>query len=275
NEPSSTTIASESSTSTSEIQTDTSEPSQLEVFVLNYLQNQEISTIPTRILKLNPCSICQRKYIMQAETEPPLTCSSCNIIIELTKEEAVLISGKYHLQKKQTDTGQGNEELITSLGLVEGGSHARQGSQSKQVTMQDQATSPIVIEDDTSENNDNERTPDASNRSANPLRRLPRHSSRQSVTSGNNNHEHNILQGLLQELSTPVRGESIENNEVAEDDSEASMSKTLTRLFQKVYRAETRATKAIQEEISCWYYYEKAYKERVEEIKNARRGISD
>ncbi|PKK61814.1 hypothetical protein RhiirC2_760298 [Rhizophagus irregularis] len=174
--------------------------------------------------------------------------------------------------------------------------------------MQDQVTSPIVIEDDASENNDDERTPDASNRSANvqdnpentpnensgndsqdsatndgnnntaqnrPLRRSPRHSSRQSVTSGNNNREHNILQGLLQELSTPVRGETIENNEVAEDDSEASMPKTLARLFQKACRAETRATKAIQEEISCWYYYGKAYEERVEEIKNARRGVSD
>ena len=333
-EPSSTTIASEPSTSTSEIQTNTPEPSQLEVLALNYLRNQEISTIPTRIPKLNPCSICQRvilkfrfqsfavldceylfhrqcleKYIMQAETEPPLTCPSCNVIIELTREEAVLASGKYHLQKKQTDTGQDDEELMASLGLVEGGSRAGQGSQSKQVTMQDQATSPIVIEDDASENNDDERTPDASNRSANlqdnpedipnensgndsqdsatndgnnnntaqnrPLRRSPRHSTRQSATSGNNNREHNILQGLLQELSTPVRGESIENNEVAEDDSEASKPKTLARLFQKACRAETRATKAIQEEISCWYYYGKAYEERVEEIKNARRGVSD
>src|SRR5436190_24379829 len=125
-EPSSTTIASEPSTSTSEIQTDTSEPSQLKVLALNYLRNQEISTILTRILKLNPCSICQRvilkfrfqsfvvmdcehlfhrlcleKYIMQAETDPfTLTCPSCNITIELTREEAVLVSGKYYLQKK-------------------------------------------------------------------------------------------------------------------------------------------------------------------------------
>src|SRR5437764_4539606 len=103
-EPLSATIANEPST-TLEIQTDTSEPSQLEVLALNYLRNQEISTIPTRILKLNPCSICQRfrfqsfvvldcehlfhrqcleKYIMQAETNPPLTCPSCNVIIELT-----------------------------------------------------------------------------------------------------------------------------------------------------------------------------------------------
>src|SRR5215212_4355355 len=167
------TMASEPSTSTSEIQTDTSEPSQLEVLALNYLRNQEISTIPSRIPKLNPCSICQRvilkfrfqsfvvldcehlfhrlcleKYIMQAETDPPLACPSCNVIIELTREEAVLASGKYHLQKKQTDTGQDDEELMASLGLVEGGSRAGQGSQSKQVTMQDQATSPIIIEDD-------------------------------------------------------------------------------------------------------------------------------
>ena len=49
-EPSSTTIASEPSTSTSEIQTDTPEPSQLEVLALNYLRNQEISTIPSRII---------------------------------------------------------------------------------------------------------------------------------------------------------------------------------------------------------------------------------
>lgn len=154
--------------------------------------------------------------------------------------------------------------------------------------MQDQATSPIVIEDDASTPNENSvndsdplgpsqdsATNDGNNTTqSRPLRHSPRHSSRQSVTSGNNS-EHNILQGLLQELSTPVRGESTENNEVAEDDSEASMPKTLARLFQKACRAETRATKAIQEEISCWYYYGKAYDERVEEIKNVRRGVSD
>ena len=86
---------------------------------------------------------------MQAETDPfTLTCLSCNVIIELTREEAVLASGKYHLQKKQTDTGQGDEDLMASLGLVEGGSRAGQGGQSKQVTMQHQATSPIMFEED-------------------------------------------------------------------------------------------------------------------------------
>ena len=42
---------------------------------------------------------------------------------------------------------------MASLGLVEGGSRAGQGGQSKQVTMQDQATSPIMIEDE--DDNDN------------------------------------------------------------------------------------------------------------------------
>ncbi|PKY59315.1 hypothetical protein RhiirA4_481950 [Rhizophagus irregularis] len=47
---------------------------------------------------------------MQVETEPLLTCPSCNVIIELTREEAVLTSGKYYLQKN-------NEGLMTLLGL--------------------------------------------------------------------------------------------------------------------------------------------------------------
>src|SRR5215213_1774601 len=92
---------------------------------------------------------------MQAETDPPLTCPSCNVIIELTREEAVLASGKYHLQKKQTDTGEDDEELMASLGFVEGDSRAGQGSQSKHVTMKDQATSPIMIEDDDDDDDDN------------------------------------------------------------------------------------------------------------------------
>ncbi|CAI2187446.1 19314_t:CDS:2 [Funneliformis geosporum] len=118
-EPSSATIASEPSTSTSEIQTDTSEPPQLEVLALIYLRNQEISTIPSRIPKLNPCGICQRvilkfrlqsfvvlgcehlfhrqcleNYIMQAETDPiTLTCPS----FRLTFAEAMLQKRADHL----------------------------------------------------------------------------------------------------------------------------------------------------------------------------------
>ena len=89
---------------------------------------------------------------MQGETKYP-SCPLCPVTIYLVREEAVVASGEYHFRKKQTDTGQDDEELMTSLGLVEGGSHAGQGSQSKQVTMQDQATSPIVIEDEDDDDN--------------------------------------------------------------------------------------------------------------------------
>ncbi|CAB5353421.1 unnamed protein product [Rhizophagus irregularis] len=67
----------------------------------------------------------------------------------------------------RTNATKDDEELMDSLRLVEDDSRAGQGSQLKQVIMQDQATSPIMIKDDASENNDDERTPDASNCSAN------------------------------------------------------------------------------------------------------------
>ncbi|CAG8671308.1 5651_t:CDS:2, partial [Funneliformis caledonium] len=141
---------------------------------------------------------------MATETEPPLTCPSCNVIIELTREEAVLASRKYHLQKKQTDTGQGNEELMTSLRLVEGGSCAGQGGQSKQVTMQDQATSPIMIEDE--DDNDNRSNSIDNRRNSSRRRTSPR------ITR-----EQEKFQTLLQELSTPAKGEKAENVDEEED----------------------------------------------------------
>jgi hypothetical protein len=62
---------------------------------------------------------------------------------------------------------------------------------------------------------------------------------------------------------------------VVENDLEALMPKTLACFFQKTCKAEAHAIKAIQKEISCWYYYEKAYEERVEEIKNIQKGVSN
>ncbi|CAG8551575.1 11571_t:CDS:2 [Cetraspora pellucida] len=312
-EPSSATIASEPLTGTSEIQTDTSEPSQLEVLALNYLRNQEISTIPSRIPKLNPCSICQRvilkfqfqsfvvmdcehlfhhqclkKYIMQAETDPPLICPSCNVIIELTREEAVLASGKYHLQKKQTDTGQDDEEL---LGLVEGGSRAGQGSQSKQVTMQDQATSSIMIEDDDDNqfNSVNNRTPENQANSNDEIHatntqnnlenqsnansgddtnvqesesQLRRNSSRRR-TSPRITREQEKFQVLLQELSTPAKGERAENVD-EEEDADGSAT-----------RAGLRVTKANQDEILCWYKYAEGFENRVRDIRTQDSSVTD
>ncbi|CAG8463478.1 6092_t:CDS:2 [Funneliformis mosseae] len=44
-------------------------------------------------------------------------------------------------------------------------------------------------------------------------------------------------------LQNDIYRESIENNDVAEDNLEASMPKTLARLFQKAFRAEARLRK--------------------------------
>ncbi|GET00104.1 hypothetical protein GLOIN_2v1470034 [Rhizophagus clarus] len=329
-EPSSATIASEPSTSTSEIQTNTPEPSQLEVLALNYLRNQEISTIPSRIPKLNPCSICQRvilkfrfqsfvvlgcehlfhrqcleNYIMQAETDPfTLTCPSCNVIIELTREEAVLASGKYHLQKKQTDTGQGDEDLMASLGLVEGGSRAGQGSQSKQVTMQDQATSPIMIEDEDDDDNrsnsvDN-RTPENQANSNEEIRATNTQDNLENQSNVNSGDDTNVqesesqsrrnssrrrtspritreqekFQALLQELSTPAKGEKAENVD-EEEDADGSVSQSLARLYQKATRAGLRVTKANQDEILCWYKYAEGFENRVREIRSQDSSATD
>ncbi|GET57630.1 uncharacterized protein OCT59_015181 [Rhizophagus irregularis] len=326
-EPLSATIASEPSTSTSEIQTNTPEPSQLEVLALNYLRNQEISTIPSRIPKLNPCSICQRvilkfrfqsfvvlgcehlfhrqcleNYIMQGETDPfTLTCPSCNITIELTREEAVLASGKYHLQKKQTDTGQDDEEFMSLLGLVEDGSRAGQGSQSKQATMQDQATSPIMIEDDddnqsnsvdnrTSENQANsndeirattqdnlENQSNANSGDDTNVQESESQSRRNSSrrrTSPRITREQEKFQALLQELSTPAKGERAENVD-EEEDANGSVSQSLARLYQKATRAGLRVTKANQDEILCWYKYAEGFKNRVREIRSQDSSATD
>ncbi|CAI2190197.1 8155_t:CDS:2 [Funneliformis geosporum] len=330
-EPSSATIASEPSTSTSEIQTDTSEPSQLEVLALNYLRNQEISTIPTRIPKLNPCSICQRvilkfrfqsfvvldcehlfhrqcleKYIMQAETEPPLTCPSCNVIIELTREEAVLASGKYHLQKKQTGTGQGNEELMSSLGLVEGGSRAGQESQSKQVSSANSCITPLDIlayiyaitvftlifyisrtpenqansndeiratnTQDNLENQSNANSGDDTN--VQESESQSRRNSSRRRTSPRITREQEKFQALLQELSTPAKGEKAENVD-EEEDADGSVSQSLARLYQKATRAGLRVTKANQDEILCWYKYAEGFENRVREIRSQDSSVTD
>ncbi|CAB5208390.1 unnamed protein product [Rhizophagus irregularis] len=327
-EPSSTTIASEPSTSTSEIQTDTSEPSQLEVLALNYLRNQEISTIPSRIPKLYPCSICQKailtyrfqsfvvldcehifhrqcleKYILQAETNPfTLTCPSCEIIITLTREEAVLASGKYHLQTKQTGTEQDDEELMASLGFVEGDSRAGQGRQSKHVTMKDQATSPIMIEDDddNQSNSVDNRTPENQANSNDEIRATntqdnfenqsnaksgddtnvqesesqSRRNSSRRQTSPRITREQEKFQALLQELSTPAKGEKAENVD-EEEDADGSVSQSLARLYQKATRAGLRVTKANQDEILCWYKYAEGFENRVREIRSQDSSVTD
>ncbi|GBB95398.1 hypothetical protein RclHR1_25270001 [Rhizophagus clarus] len=324
-EPSSTTIASEPSTSTSEIRTDATEVFQLEALSLNYLRNQDISTVPYEkdLPKINPCSLCNKgiltfrlqaftvlscghifhriclgEYIAQGETTNPL-CPLCPFTIELFREEAVLASGKYHLQKKQTDTGQDDEEL---LGLVEGGSRAGQGSQSKQVTMQDQATSPIMIEDDddNQSNSVDNRTPENQANSNDEIRATNTQDNLENQSNANSGDDTNVqesesqsrrnssrrrtspritreqekFQALLQELSTSAKGERAENVD-EEEDADGSVSQSLARLYQKATRAGLRVTKANQDEILCWYKYAEGFENRVRDIRTQDSSVTD
>ncbi|GES91998.1 hypothetical protein GLOIN_2v1470034 [Rhizophagus clarus] len=329
-EPSSTTIASEPSTSTSEIRTDATEVFQLEALSLNYLRNQDISTVPYEkdLPKINPCSLCNKgiltfrlqaftvlscghifhriclgEYIAQGETTNPL-CPLCPFTIELFREEAVLASGKYHLQMKQTDAGQGDEELMDSLGLVEDDSRAGQGSQSKQVTMQDQATSPIMIDDDDDDDNrsnsvDN-RTPENQANSNEEIRATNTQDNLENQSNANSGDDTNVqasesqsrrnssrrrtspritreqekFQALLQELSTPAKGEKAENVD-EEEDADGSVSQSLARLYQKATRAGLRVTKANQDEILCWYKYAEGFENRVREIRSQDTSVTD
>lgn len=136
---------------------------------------------------------------------------------ELLREETALVSGEYLLQKKQSDTvGQTDEELMRSLGFLENDSI--------------QATSPIVIVDDVASiDNDDERTPEVSNRTTANMQdnsgqtnansgndtsaqenepQSRRNSSRRSLrqSSPRVTREQERFQGLLQELPTPAKG---------------------------------------------------------------------
>ena len=74
--------------------------------------------------------------------------------------------------------------------------------------------------------------------------------------------EQEKFQALLQELSTPAKGEKAENVD-EEEDADGSVSQSLARLYQKATRAGLRVTKANQDEILCWYKYAEGFENRV------------
>ncbi len=69
-------------------------------------------------------------------------------------------------------------------------------------------------------------------------------------TSSRTNREQERFQGLLHELSIPIKGKTTETNN-EDEGSESSISQNLARLFQKAIKAEKRVTQAYQEEIHC------------------------
>jgi hypothetical protein len=104
-----------------------------------------------------------------------------------------------------------------------------------------------------------------------------RNSSRQSLrrTSPRVTREQEKFQALLEELSTPAKGEKAENDDDVEEDGDGSASQSLARLYQKATRAGLRVTKANQDEILCWYKYAEGFENRVREIRSQDTSVTD
>ncbi|POG67949.1 hypothetical protein GLOIN_2v1642863 [Rhizophagus irregularis DAOM 181602=DAOM 197198] len=172
---------------------------------------------------------------------------------------------------------------MSLLGLVEDGSRAGQGSQSKQATMQDQATSPIMIEDDDDNQSNSDNLENQSNANSGDDTNVQesesqsRRNSSRRRTSPRITREQEKFQALLQELSTTclLYTSRSENVDYEEEDANGSVSQSLARLYQKATRAGLRVTKANQDEILCWYKYAEGFKNRVREIRSQDSSATD
>lgn len=147
------------------------------------------------------------------------------------------------------------------------------------VTAHEQATSPIsnekgnlvqVNSTDQSDTNDTV-AQDQSTGEGNDTTDSKTRTSRQS--SPKIDRDRNKLQGLLQELSTPIKGETNEDED--DEGSGDSMSQSLARLYQKASLAEKRVTKANQDEILCWYNYAEGFENKVKEIRSNDKAVND
>ncbi|RHZ52460.1 hypothetical protein Glove_461g93 [Diversispora epigaea] len=80
--------------------------------------------------------------------------------------------------------------------------------------------------------------------------------------------EQNKLLRLIQELFSPVESEIAEIKKKKNENF-------LTRLYQKVLKAENCVIQAYQEEIWYWYYYIEEFKKKVKSIRDNNRRIDD
>ncbi|CAG8765448.1 18623_t:CDS:1, partial [Dentiscutata erythropus] len=269
-------MTSETLPSSTDDHTDNVNASQLKVLLLNYLRNGNISEIPDakNIPKLNLYHICKgeilthppqaftilscdhifhqtclEKYIIRTKSRSP-KCPVCPEFIETIREEFAHASGEFHLVCKDydsvnkasqvsTDTIENDYnalKYIRELGLVEDDRPiAGQEKQVDKPSMQDQARSSITDERNTivtsQVRSEGQTSPDENTEShtQTQLRQL----------SPKISCEQDTLQGLLKELSTPIKGESAEINDDFVKGSENSISKNLVRLYQKACSAET------------------------------------
>ncbi|CAG8618865.1 1489_t:CDS:2 [Ambispora gerdemannii] len=232
---------------------------QLEALSLNYLRSQNISVIPDddHIPKLRPCKLCNKAifgfrleaftalhcghlfhricleiHIIRGATKYP-TCPTCGIAIEIFREESALASGKCGVMPKEKasqqsnvtiDDDEGELEFMQEIGLMERDASSVSAEKTKQVIMEDQATSLIANNSISTQEQATSPISNMRNVTVDAQTRTSRQASPK-ITR-----EQEKLQGLLHELSTPIKGETDEDGN---ESSENSMSQSLARLYQK------------------------------------------
>ncbi|RHZ62038.1 hypothetical protein Glove_344g16 [Diversispora epigaea] len=242
--------------------------------------------------------ICLESYIMRGGARSP-SCPICNWDIEINREELGLASGEYAVLPAISTRSQILDRLsflaLTYLRLKLNG----KASQQSNVTIDDDDGGDLeemiklrLIVDKSSEQDtsliDNEKgtsnmeqvnstdqdninkTTDTQERGSSPI---VDDDDEQDLSKDTD--ERDIVQSLLGELSTPIKGETVEAMIDEDENNKNSAPKNLSILYQKACRAEMRVMKAKQEEITCWYYYGKGFEERVEAILNNERGVRD
>ncbi|CAG8537294.1 14848_t:CDS:2 [Cetraspora pellucida] len=234
--------------------------------------------------------ICLEIHIIWGATKYP-TCPTCKTDIEIFREELGLASGECFVAPISYDKGQtsqqsnitiegdeGELEIMQNMELIEDDSVP-----AKQVSKEDQTIIPIVdnsvsMQDRATSLINNETTTNIYIMKDSTKQLKPTNSEDQSndiTMKENNTQERDIVQSLLEELSTPIKGKTVKAMIDKDEDNKNSAPKNLSILYQKACRAEMRVMKAKQEEITCWYYYGKEFEKRIKAILKNERGVRD
>ncbi|CAG8586749.1 1075_t:CDS:2, partial [Ambispora gerdemannii] len=195
-----------------------------------------------------PESLSEVSKSEQTPTHP--SCPICSTIIEVIREEATLASDKYQMMPKI-------RSLIDS---------EKKASQQSNDTIDDDDVELEYTREPGESTTNTERKKQSG---------APVDDDNYEQTSSKDTDEGDIVQSLLGELSTPIKGETVEAMIDEDENNKNSAPKNLGVLYQKACRAEMRVMKANQEEVACWYYYGKGFEGRVEDILKNERGVRD
>ncbi|RHZ51756.1 hypothetical protein Glove_470g16 [Diversispora epigaea] len=128
---------------------------------------------------------------MQGEVQRP-SCPICNWDIEINREELVLASEEYHIAPKDHDKGHASQQSIVTINNEEDDSGLEEMIKIGLIVNEsEQDTSPIDNEKDT-----------------NNVVPIIVDDNEQDLLKDTN--ERDIVQSLLGELSTPIKGETVE-----------------------------------------------------------------